>query len=62
MDKELKNRSGSLSNEGNKSENRGDRRKKNQPGATNVSNRQTKGRSDNTPAKETGSKKGPNSI
>jgi len=41
MDKANKNRSGSQSSEGRKTENKGDRKQTSQPGAPNKSNRQT---------------------
>jgi len=40
MDKAYKNRSGSQSNDSNRSENKGDRKKTSQPGAPQKSNRQ----------------------
>jgi hypothetical protein len=43
MDKEKKNRSGSQSNDGRKTENVSNRRQNEQPGAPNRSNRQTGG-------------------
>jgi hypothetical protein len=63
MKKEEKNRSGSRSNDNNRSENSsGDRRQKEQPGAPAVSNRQTKGEHGEEVDKKVDSKKGPNSI
>ncbi len=68
MDKEKKNRSGSISNESDKNENSGDSRKKHQPGAPNKSNRQTGGnkrkeRDDSSGgAEKNTTKKGANSI
>jgi len=62
MDKELKNRSGSVSNRNGKNENRGDRKQASQPGGPNKSNRQTKGNDESGPVKENGAKKGPNSV
>ena len=62
MDKEQKNRSGSLSNPNGKNENRGDRKQVSQPGGPNKSNRQTKGNDERGPVRESGTKKVPNSI
>ena len=65
MDKEHKNRSGSQSNEGRKTENNGDRRQVNQPGAPNKSNRQTGDHEkddSNRGADRNTTKKGANSI
>jgi hypothetical protein len=64
MDKEKKNRSGSISGGGRNSdsENKGDRRQTHQPGAPAKSNRQTKGRDESGPVRETGTKKQSNSI
>lgn len=68
MDKEKKNRSGSISNEGGRADNRGGRRRGNLPGAPSKSNRQTGGstrkeRDDsNRGAERNTTKKGPNSI
>ena len=62
MDKELKNRSGSLSNDNGKNENVGDRRREHLPGAPSKSNRQTKRRDESGPEKERGTKKGPNNV
>ncbi len=68
MDKEKKNRSGSVSNRSGKNENTGDRRRTNLPGAPNKSNRQTGGSNRNERddssrgADKNTTKKGPNSI
>ena len=64
MDKEKKNRSGSLSNDGGKTENTGDRRKSHQPGAPAKSNRQTGNheRDDSSGSERNTTKKGANSI
>ena len=62
MDKDFKNRSGSISNGNNKTENRGNRKKAEQPGGPSKSNRQTKGNDESGPVQETGNKKGSNSI
>lgn len=64
MDKNLKNRSGSLSNE-NKGTDKGERKQKSQPGAPSKSNRQTGNheRDDsNSGADRNTTKKGANSI
>ena len=60
--KENKNRTGSRSNDNNRTENNGDRKQTSQPGAPNRSNRQTKGNDERGPVQESGTKKGPNSI
>ena len=60
--KENKNRTGSRSNDNNRTENSGDRKQTSQPGAPNRSNRQTKGNDERGPVQESGTKKGPNSI
>jgi hypothetical protein len=62
MDRDKKNRSGSLTNRSGKNENMGDRRKDSQPGAPARSNRQTKGHDESFAIKETGTKKGSNSV
>jgi len=62
MKKDQKNRTGSRSNDSNQSENKGDRKQVSQPGAPNKSNRQTKGNDESGPARESGTKRGPNSI
>ena len=68
MEQEKKNRSGSQSNDGRKTENVGNRRQNEQPGAPNRSNRQTGGskkheRDDsNSGADRNTTKKGPNII
>ncbi len=68
MEKDKKNRSGSMSNAGNGTENSGDRHKNSQPGAPAKSNRQTGGnkrheRDDsNGGADRNTTKKGSNSI
>jgi len=68
MDQEKKNRSGSQSNDGRKTENVGNPRQSEQPGASNKSNRQTGGsnrheRDDsNGGADRNTTKKGANSI
>ena len=64
MDKEKKNRSGSQSGGGTKSENKGDRKQTSQPGAPQKSNRQTGGhrKDDSDGAEKNTTKKGPNSI
>jgi hypothetical protein len=63
MDKELKNRSGSMSGEG-KSKGRGDAKQKSQPGAPQKSNRQTGGhrKDESHGAEKNTTKKGANSI
>jgi hypothetical protein len=64
MDKDKKNRSGSVSNENRKQKGRGDAKQKRQPGAPPKSNRQTGGHEKNEShgaAKNT-TKKGANSI
>jgi hypothetical protein len=60
MNRENKSRTGSSHNGGN-SEKKGDRKQVNQPGAPSRSNRQTKGH-ESGPEKESGTKKGPNSV
>jgi hypothetical protein len=62
MDKEKKNRSGSVSNRSGKNEGGGSRKRDHLPGAPSKSNRQTKGHDENAPEVKTGTKKGPNSI
>ena len=68
MKKELKNRSGSQSNDGRKTENTADRKRNDLPGAPAKSNRQTGGnkrkeRDDSSRgAEKNTTKKGPNSI
>ena len=68
MDKEKKNRSGSQSDDGRKTENVSDRRQKEQPGAPNKSNRQTGGSNRNERDDSNGgadrntTKRGSNSI
>ena len=64
MNKDKKNRSGSLSNEGGKAANTGDRRKKHQPGAPAKSNRQTGNheRDESSGAERNTTKKGANSV
>jgi hypothetical protein len=62
MDKELKNRSGSVSNRSGKNENTGDKRQTSQPGASGKENRQTKTDNESKRASERGTKKGPNNV
>jgi hypothetical protein len=62
MDREKKNRSGGLSNHGGKNENAADRWKDSQPGAPASSKRQSKGHDESFAIKETGTKKGRNSV
>ena len=63
MDKELKNRSGTQSNEGKKNQGGGGRKRDELPGAPAKSNRQTKGRNEeNISQRQSGTKKGPNNI
>lgn len=60
MNRENKNRTGS--SHGDKSNDKGERRQTSQPGAPNKSNRQTKGNDESGPVRESGTKKGPNSV
>jgi hypothetical protein len=62
MDKNKKNRSGSISNAGNKRSGKEDRGRTHLPGAPSKSNWQTKGHDEHKPERESGTKKGPNSI
>lgn len=64
MDKALKNRSGSISNENRKQKGRGEARQSHQPGAPNKSNRQTGGheKDDSHGAERNTTKKQSNSI
>jgi hypothetical protein len=62
MKKDQKNRSGSRSNDNNRTENNGNRKQVSQPGAPNRSNRQTKGNDESGPEREGDTKRGPNSI
>lgn len=64
MDKDKKNRSGSQSNGNGKTENMADRGQQHQPGAPNVSNRQSKGheKDDSSGAEKNTTKKQSNSI
>lgn len=61
MSKENKNRTGS-SHHNNGSDKKGERKQTSQPGAPSKSNRQTKGHDEMHPERESGTKKGPNSI
>ena len=62
MKKDQKNRSGSRSNDHNRTENTGDRRQVSQPGAPTKSTRQTTRNDESGPERERGTKRGPNSI
>lgn len=62
MDRENKNRSGGSHDGGSNSNQKGERKQTSQPGAPNKSNRQTKGHDEMHPERESGEKKGPNSI
>jgi hypothetical protein len=62
MDKELKNRSGSVSNPSGKNENRGDKRQTNQPGAPGKSTRQSNGNDERSSIRKANAKKGPNNV
>jgi hypothetical protein len=64
MKKDKKNRSGSISGGGTKTNNKGDRHQTSQPGAPNKSNRQTGGhrKDDSDGAEKNTTKKGPNAV
>ena len=61
INRENKNRTG-CSHSGGKNESRGEKKQTSQPGAPNKSNRQTKGNDESGPVRESGTKKGPNSV
>lgn len=62
MDKEKKNRTESSHDGESNSNQKGERRQTSQPGAPSKSNRQTKGHDEMHPERESGNKKGPNSV